>query len=65
MTAATIIFCVLLIIFAIQTIALTICGRMLYLNLKHKTKSYKLIIIALACFIVSGQVSDWIMAIPL
>lgn len=65
MIAATIIFCILLIIFAIQTVALTICGRMLYLNLKHNTKSYKHIIIALACFLFLGEVSDWVMAIPL
>ncbi|WDV09205.1 hypothetical protein [Lysinibacillus irui] len=65
MITAAIIFFGLLIILVMQVIALTICGRIVYGNLKQNTKDYKGIIIPISFFIGLAFISERLMDFPI
>jgi|GEM_PF-2951170 len=64
MTAA-IIFFGLLIILVMQVIALTVCGRIVYVNLKQNTKDYKGLIIPITFFTGLAIISERLMDFPI
>jgi len=59
------IFYGLLIILVLQVIALTVCGRIVYMNLKQNTKDYKGLIIPVTFFIGLALFSDRLMNFPI
>ncbi|MBX8945909.1 hypothetical protein [Lysinibacillus sp. K60] len=65
MITAEIIFYALLIIMVMQAIALTECGRIVYMNLKRNTKDYKGLIIPVTFFIGLALFSDRLMNFPI
>ncbi|MGE7811185.1 hypothetical protein [Lysinibacillus capsici] len=65
MITAAIIFYGLLIVLVLQVIALTVCGRIVYVNLKQNTKDYKGLIIPITFFIGLAIFSDRLMDFPI